>query len=131
MGIAAILLITFLLGMYWLYCNGYLAVQSKQARIFVGSMGMGRDFCHATFHSCTGYVWRVLKCREEKVVTFTLGGNIEKGSVKVFLLDRHRQVLLALSTACPTGQLPMTPGVRYYLRVEFQGADGNYWLNWR
>lgn len=118
------------LGAYFLYTNGYLPVQSKRALVFAGSMGAGGRQCYAGFTACTGYIRRVLKFRDTGEVRFLFTGRISKGSVDIFVLDRDKKPLLILNPSCPTGTLRAEKGARYYLMVRFDGADGDYQLEW-
>ena len=60
--ITIVLLIT-----YYLYVNGYVFVSSKRAVLFIGSKG-GKK---ARFVSCTGYIKRAVKFKENRLCQFT------------------------------------------------------------
>ncbi len=116
-------------GIYLLYINGYVPVQSKRALFFVGSMGL-RKRCNARFQSTTGIIRRVIRWKQPRTVTFCFTGKITKGRVDAFVLDKKKQVLLTLNPECPTGQLYVEGKVRYYLSIRFEKADGDYEIKW-
>lgn len=118
------------LGIYLLYLNGYIPVQLTRAWVFIGSMGGGRKRCSASFQATTGTIQRIIRYKESKLVTFCFTGNITDGSVNAFVLDRNKQVLLTLNSASPTGKLQMEANQRYYLKIKFQQADGDYQIQW-
>lgn len=117
-------------GIYLLYINGYIPVQSKRALVFIGSMGGGRKQCSASFQAATGTIQRVIRWKEPKAVTFCFTGNITKGSVNVFVLNRGKQVMLVLNSDCPTGTLYAQPKERYYLKIRLEKAKGDYQISW-
>lgn len=124
------ILVCVALAVYLLYINGYIPVQAKRALVFVGSMGGGRKQCSAEFEVATGTIQRVIRFREPGTVTFRFAGNITKGSVGAFVLDRKRKVLLRLDSECPTGKVYMEMKDRCYLVIKLQKANGNYLIRW-
>ncbi len=118
-------------GMYGLYLNGYVAFQRKAALCFMGNICAGGNQCHAQFQSCSGFVQRVLRFRNQKMVSFSFDAEVSKGSVSVFVMDRNKQILLVLNSDCPTGSLPVNRKERYYLRITFEKADGACRLKWQ
>lgn len=127
--LTAVLLGCIGLGIYLLYLNGYIPVQSKRAWVFIGSMS-GRNQCSASFQSTTGTVRRVIRWKQPRTITFRFTGNITDGSVNVFVLDRNKQVLLMLNPECPSGELYVQSKERYYLNIKFQNADGDFLVKW-
>lgn len=116
--------------LYVLYDRGYLAVQSKRALMFVGSMGFGSNACHARFSGCTGQLRRNVRFRGAEPVDFVLSASLTKGTMQVFVLDRQKQVVLALDPACPRGTLQPVENMRYQLVIQLDHADGGYRLEW-
>lgn len=115
---------------YILYSNGYMPVKSMGALYFIGSMGAGTSRCSASFKACTGQIKRVLRFRQSKTVSFTFKGNICKGDVNAFLLDRDHSAVLMLDNDCPGGTVQVLRGHWYYLLIRFNNAEGEYTLEW-
>lgn len=115
---------------YILYSNGYMPVKSMGALYFVGTMGAGTNQCSASFKACTGQIKRVLRFRQSKTVNFTFKGNICKGDVEAFLLNRDQSVVLMMNSDCPEGTVQVLNGPWYYLVIRFNNAEGDYTLQW-
>ncbi len=125
-----IILVCICAGLYLLYINGYIPVQSKRALVFIGSAWGSRNQSGASFQSATGTIQRVIRYKESKSVTFSFTGDITDGDVEAFVLDRNKQVLLTLHSGCSTGKLWMESKQRYYLKIRFQHASGAYRIKW-
>lgn len=117
------------LGMYWLYLNGYLYVQNKRALTFIGSMPEKNRFA-ASFTSCTGTVYRVIKCREAGVYKFAYEGRTSKGTVCAQVLNGAKLPLLTLDENARTGRLMLEPKQRYYLLLRFTSSSGDCKVHW-
>ena len=115
---------------YLLYSKGYMPVKRMHSLVFVGSMGAGSNVCSASFTKSTGQIERVLRFKESKTVEFAFKGNITKGDVTAFILDRNHKILLMLNTMSPTGQLQVIKGQWYYIQIRFDHADGDYTMKW-
>lgn len=113
-----------------LYDRGYLAVQSKRALMFVGSMGFGGDACHARFSGCTGWLRRNVRFRGTEPVEFVLSASLSKGTVQALVLERQKRAVLVLDPACPRGTLRPVEKMRYQLVIRLDHADGEYRLEW-
>ena len=111
-------------GMWLLYQNGLMVVNSKRAVSFVGS-DRGR---RASFTACTGTIRRIVRFPQSKNLRMVFSPVLTKGSVAVELLDDRKQPLLRLDETCPTGSISVKKGQRYYLVFHFQSATGEYSL---
>lgn len=124
-GIPSLILLLILL-----YRNGYIPIRVMRALLFVGSTGIRQNQCKARFSVCTGFIRYVLTFREAKTVLFSFDSAITKGNVQILVLDRTKQPVLKLTPDSPTGQLRITPHQRYYIKIIFNKADGDYHLTW-
>jgi len=129
MTVTWIILVALGLGMYWLYLNGYLYVQNKRAVTFIGSMP-AKDRFAASFTSCTGTVYRVIKCREAGMYRFSYEGQTSRGTVCAQVLNGAKLPLLTLDETTRTGRLMLEPKQRYYLMLRFASASGDCKLRW-
>ena len=111
-------------GMWLLYQNGLMAVNSKRAVSFVGS-DRGR---RASFTACTGTIRRIVRFSASKNLRMVFSPVLTKGSVAVELLDNRKQPLMRLDETCPTGSVFVERGQRYHLVFYFQSATGEYSL---
>ena len=111
---------------YILYINGYMVWNSKRALMYVGS-AWGRK---ASFTSCSGYTKRVIKFEEDKCYHFDLQLELNKGDVKVEILNSEKQCLLSLDQNVAGGNVAVEKGKRYYMVVRFQAASGQYTVDW-
>ena len=111
-------------GMWLLYQNGLMVVNSKRAVSFVGS-DRGR---RASFTACTGTIRRIVRFSQSKSLRMVFSPVLTKGSVAVELLDSRKQSLLRLDETCPTGSIFVEKGQRYHLVFHFQSATGEYFL---
>ena len=111
-------------GMWLLYQNGLMVLNSKRALSFVGS-DRGR---RASFTVCTGTVRRILRFSESKTLRVVFSPVLTKGSVTMKLLNSQKQPLLLLDETHPTGSIAVEKGQRYQLVFHFQSATGEYSL---
>ena len=111
---------------YLLYSNGYLAMASKRAVMYVGSK-RGKA---AKFSSCSGYTKRIIKVQETKQSRFSLDYNLTAGTVLVEVLDASKTPILSLNETHRCAAVDMEKGKRYDLIVRFKSASGDYVLDW-
>ena len=112
--------------LYMLYSNGYLAMASKRAVMYVGSK-RGKA---AKFSSCSGYTKRIIKVQETKQYRFSLDCNLTAGTVLVEVLDTAKKPILSLDETHRCAAVYMEKGKRYNLIVRFKAASGDYVLDW-
>ena len=113
-------------GFYLLYSNGYLAMASKRAVMYVGSK-RGKA---AKFSSCSGYTKRIIKVQETKQYRFSLDCNLTAGTVLVEVLDASKKSILTLDETHRCAAVDLEKGQRYNLIVRFKAASGDYVLDW-
>ena len=111
-------------GMWLLYQNGLMVINTKRAVSFVGS-DRGR---RASFTACTGTIRRIVRFSECKSLRMVFSPVLTKGSVAVELQNSQKQPLLRLDEVCPTGSIFVEKGQRYHLIFHFQSATGEYSL---
>ena len=111
---------------YLLYSNGYLAMASKRAVMYVGSK-RGKA---AKFSSCSGYTKRIIKVQESKQYRFSLDCNLTAGTILVEVLDASKKMILTLDETHRCAAVDMEKGKRYDLIVRFKSASGDYVLDW-
>ena len=111
---------------YLLYSNGYLAMASKRAVMYVGSK-RGKA---AKFSSCSGYTKRIIKVQETKQYSFSLDCNLTAGTILVEVLDTSKKPILSLDETHRCAAVDMEKGKRYNLIVRFKSASGDYVLDW-
>ena len=112
--------------LYMLYSNGYLAMASKRAVMYVGSK-RGKA---AKFSSCSGYTKRIIKVQETKQYRFSLDCNLTAGTVLVEVLDASKKSILTLDETRRCADVDLEKGKRYDLIVRFKSASGDYVLDW-
>ena len=112
--------------LYMLYSNGYLAMASKRAVMYVGSK-RGKA---AKFSSCSGYTKRIIKVQETKQYRFSLDCNLTAGTILVEVLDASKKPILSLDETHRCAAVDMEKGKRYNLIVRFKSASGDYVLDW-
>ncbi|MBR4983444.1 MAG: hypothetical protein IKY94_12890 [Lachnospiraceae bacterium] len=110
---------------YFLYINGYMVVSSKRSLMFLGSK-RGKK---AMFSSCTGYIKRVVKFKENKLYHVDFRLELEKGGVMLELLDARKQVILSLNGS-EGAKIEVESGERYYMILRFKSATGSYEVSW-
>ena len=111
---------------YLLYSNGYLAMASKRAVMYVGSK-RGKA---AKFSSCSGYTRRIIKVQETKQYQFSFECNLTAGTVLVEVLDASKKMILSLDETHRHAAVDLEKGKRYDLIVRFKAASGDYVLDW-
>ena len=112
--------------LYMLYSNGYLAMASKRAVMYVGSK-RGKA---AKFSSCSGYTKRIIKVQETKQYRFSLDCNLTAGTILVEVLDTSKKPILSLDETHRCAAVDLEKGKRYNLIVRFKAASGDYVLDW-
>ena len=112
--------------LYLLYSNGYLAMASKRAVMYVGSKS-GKA---AKFSSCSGYTKRIIKVQDTKQYRFSLDCNLTAGTVLVEVLDASKKSILTLDETHRCAAVDLEKGQRYNLIVRFKAASGDYVLDW-
>jgi uncharacterized protein YdaL len=113
-------------GFYLLYSNGYLAMASKRAVMYVGSK-RGKA---AKFSSCSGYTKRIIKVQETKQYRFSLDCNLTAGTILVEVLDTSKKPILSLDETHRCAAVNLEKGKRYDLIVRFEAASGDYVIDW-
>ena len=126
MGKAIVIILIAIYIMYILYTNGYLIIKAKRAVSFVGSM-RGRK---AYFSSCSGYIKRIVKFKEDKTYIFTLEAELTKGEMTAELLDSEKRVIICLNSYNKSAAAALEKGKRYCLILRFKSATGKYMLKW-
>ena len=102
-----------------------MVVASKRAFMFLGSK-RGKK---AMFSSCTGYIKRVVKFKENKLYHVDFRLELEKGGVMLELLDARKQVILSLNGS-EGAKIEVKSGERYYMILRFKSATGSYEVSW-
>lgn len=125
-----ILVILCLVGIYFLYSNGYLVVQSKSAATFIGSFSGGKNHCGFTFTRCSGRVYRVLKVKERGNYRFDLDAKLSKGTVRFQVLNAKKLPLLTLDPDLRRGRVVLEPKQRYFVQMQFVQASGDCRAVW-
>ena len=111
---------------YLLYSNGYLAMASKRAVMYVGSK-RGKA---AKFSSCSGYTKRIIRVQETKQYRFSLDCNLTAGTILVEVFDASKKPILTLDETHRCAAVDLEKGKRYELIVRFKSASGDYVLDW-
>lgn len=114
---------------YALWINGYITLQSKFARLFVGSLGY-KNKSKATFSSCSGYTKRVIKFRDSRSYEVCFNSYITKGIVTAEIQNRNKEIILQLDQHISQGYITTDSKERYYLIFRFEKADGHYEFTW-
>ena len=108
----------------FLYNQGYLISKSIRAVTFVGSAKGNR----AKFSSCSGYIKRVIKFKEDGRYTFVLDAELSKGDMSVELMDSSKQKIMQLNPINRRASVPVEKQKKYYLVIHFKSATGRYAL---
>ena len=108
----------------FLYSQGYMFFKSIRAVTFVGA-AKGNS---ASFSSCSGFLKRVIKFKEDGIYTFVLDAQLSKGEMSVELLDSAKQKILQLNCADRSASITVEQQKKYYLVVHFRSATGSYAL---
>lgn len=112
-----------------LYINGFLSFGNKKAIYFISKNSLSEKYCSAKFSACTGEVKRAITFKDNRTYTFTLNCNIESGELKAVIQNKNRRDLIILTPENPVETLDITEG-RYFVKLEFYKAYGNYTLTW-
>lgn len=124
------ILIPCLIGMYLLYTNGYLHVQSKTALTFMGDGGGMKNRMGFSFTRCNGWVRRVLKVKEGGIYRFDLDTSLSKGSVQFQVLNAGKLPLLTLDPDIPRGRIQLEAKQRYFVQMQFLHTSGDCKAAW-
>ena len=111
---------------YLLYINGYMIINVKKATLFLGKE-RGK---YARFASCSGYMKRVIRFKENREYEFSFETELEKGEVSVELWGNKQEKVLSMTNQ--GSQIVMLEGKkRYYLILKFESATGSYHVDWK
>ena len=127
---STILIPVVLVLLYFLHSNGYFYVKSKSAVTFMGDGKGMKDRMGFSFTRCNGWIYRVLKVKEDGVYRFDLDAKLSKGTVQFQVLNRQKLPLLTLNPDTTRGRVQLEKGQRYYVRMEFTHADGDCAASW-
>ena len=115
-------------GSLWgLYAHGLIAVQSKRAMLFMGSVRGG----NARFSGCTGYVMRRFPVKESRAYRFEMNLTLSSGEVWMELQDRNKKTLLRLDHRNSSGEVYLERGEKYRLVIRYKRASGEHRLTWQ
>lgn len=124
----AILLIILVLAMHgafaFLYSQGYMVLKSISAVVFLGS-AKGNS---ARFTSCSGYLKRIIRFKEDGTNTFVLDAELSKGDISAELIDSTKQRIMKLNCANRSASVTVEKKKRYCLVIHFKSATGRYSL---
>ena len=109
---------------YFLYSQGYMISKSISAVTFIGST----KGTSARFSSCSGYIKRVIKFKEDSTYTFILDAELSKGDMSVDLLDSTKQKIMQLNYSNRSASITVERKKKYYLVINFKSATGRYAL---
>ncbi|MBQ2934923.1 MAG: hypothetical protein IJD96_01665 [Lachnospiraceae bacterium] len=119
-----ILIVAMLTVFAFLYSQGYMVSKSISAVSFVGST-KGNS---ASFSSCSGYLKRVIKFKENGIYTFVLDVELSKGDISIELLDSTKQKIMQLNCTNRIESITVDKKEKYYLIINFRSATGSYAL---
>lgn len=120
-----IILTAVMLGIFvFLYDQGYMIVKSTSAVVFIGS-ARGNS---ARFTSCSGYIKRIVRFKDDGTYTFILDADLSKGDMSVELLDSAKQKIMQLNCANRSASVTVDKKKKYYLVFNFKSATGRYAL---
>ena len=123
--VVPIILVVVMLGIFiFLYSQGYMVSKSISAVTFVGSM-KGNS---ASFSSCSGYMKRVIRFKEDCTCTFVLDAELSKGDMSVELIDSAKQKIMQLNCSNRSASIAVDKTKKYYLGINFRSATGKYSL---
>ena len=115
--------------MYLLYSRGVVITKSICAVLFV--LRSKREMDSVTLDACSGWVRHMIRFGQSGTYEFTLDAQLSRGDAEVFLLDKHKQQLLALNRSLPVGRADLDQRSRYYLCWRFQCAAGKCQSRWQ
>ena len=113
--------------LYLLYQFGWMAVRSKYALLYTGSLRGGR----ARFSGCSGSVRRILRVRESRNYRFSFALELTRGEVTAELSDGSGQQLFLLDSRQQTAEVPLNYGEKYHLVIRYRSAAGKHDLQYR
>ena len=120
-----IILAVVMLGIFaFLYNQGYMVTKSISAVTFIGST-KGNS---ARFSSCSGYMKRVIKFKEDGIYTFLLDAELSKGDISIVLIDSTNQKIMQLDCSNQSASVTVEKNKKYYLVINFRAATGRYVL---
>lgn len=123
--VSLIILTVVMLGVFiFLYSQGYMVSKSISAVVFIGST-KGNS---AKFSSCSGYMKRVIKFKEDGTYTFVLDAELSKGDMSVELIDSTKQKIMQLNCFNRSASITVEKKKKYYLVINFRSATGRYAL---
>ena len=123
--IMLIVLSVVMLGVFvFLYNQGYMVSKSIRSVVFIGSAKGNR----AKFTSCTGYIKRVIRFKEDGTYTFVLDAELSEGDMSVEVLDSTKQKIMQLNCSNPNASITVVKNKKYYLVINFKSATGRYAL---
>ena len=129
MGSMILFTVLFCILLYVLYINGHMTINAKRAVTFIGSI-RGRGKCGASFHSCSGYMKRIMRFKESRVYYFELDVNLVNGELEVEILDREKKPVVHLDGNTPQAELEVDREEQYTLMFRFKSATGDFKLRW-
>lgn len=109
-----------------LYECGVIAIRSKAAVFFAGTI----DGRKASFSSCTGKIWRVIRFSHTGEYGFSLSGEIEKGEIELTLRDAAGQERLKLGNG-ESAVFTAEKGKRCRICIRLAQATGKYEVSWQ
>ena len=115
--------------LYLMYSNGYFYMKSKSAVTFVGDGKGMKDRMGFSFTRCNGWIYRVLKVKENGLYCFDLHANLTKGTVQFQLLNSQKLPLLTLDPDKPRGKFQLEKG-RYFVKMQFIHTSGDCAAGW-
>ena len=115
---------------YFLYSNGFMHVKSMMAAKFMPDFKGSRNRMGYMLTLGSGWIYRVLKVREDGIYRFDLEANLEKGTAQFQVLNRQKLPLLTLNPDYTRGRVQLEKGQRYYVRMEFTRVGGDIAASW-
>lgn len=110
---------------YFLYINGYMIINAKRATLFFGK-NRGK---YARFSSCSGFMKRVIRFKENREYEFHFETELEKGEVSIELWDNKQEKVLSMTNK-GSQAVAVERKKRYYLILRFESATGSYNIEW-
>jgi len=111
---------------YFLYNEGIGTVNMKMALMDMTSFNGNRS----RFSSCSGYMKRVIKFKEDRIYRFSLDLQLSKGDFWIELLDCDKNVVLRLDKTTLYDSAELCSGKRYTMVFRFKSASGSYNIEW-
>lgn len=118
---------------YILYLNGFAALHSKSALLYVGypRLGKRRNCIEARFLSCNGVTKQGLRLRPVRQYRFSFSSHMDKGSVCVEIYGRDNDLVARLDDGQPEALIFTAERATYRVVTRFAKADGRFRLSWR